>query len=688
MTSSLRECALDQRMRGRLTEASRGRGNSVISPGAKRSRKSDQAPLVDESKPRPSARPSISTKKVAAKARNEPKRKRQPSSGVDQSPALERHSPKRAAVHATVLPGGQAGTAVEPNHGSNGARVLVVDDQANMRRTLSMMLRMKGYEVDEAGSGDEGIELATSCPYEVVLTDLRMGGYDGIDVLRATKDAQPMAEVIVMTAYGTIESAVEAMQIGAFDYLQKPFTEQELIVKVGRALESRQLQGQVQAFAQEFKERFGFENIVGRSQAIRDVLARIVKIAPSSATVLITGEGGTGKELMAKALHANSQRAALPFVSVDCTSVSEQALESELFGHARNAFAGAKTARRGLFEEAIGSTIFLDKIEHTSKAFQAKLLRAIQDGEISRLGNTKAIRINVRVIVGTAEDLALAVEERRFRADLYYRLGVVRLALPPLRERREDIAPLAAHLLKKFSERTGVRTEVGPEVLEYLRSHPLPGNVAQLQSLLEQGALMAEDGRMRLDDICEQEPRNRQAASGVKLETKRPMVFISYARQDWQWLKQLQIHLKPLEQRGLIDRWDDSRIRPGTMWRDEIAESLERARLAVLLLSPEFLASEFIAENELPPLLKAASKNRTRILSVVVRPCLLEEHHELMQFSVFASARALSSMARNEQEETMVEVARSIVQEVKLSQGAQRSSGTFVKSSARAQTDK
>jgi two-component system, NtrC family, response regulator HydG len=545
-----------------------------------------------------------------------------------------------------------------------------------------MMLRGKGYDVDEASDGAKGIELVKSCSYEVVLTDLRMGEYDGIEVLRVTKETQPTTEVIVMTAYGTIESAVEAMRVGAFDYIQKPFTEQELIVKVGRARESRRLQGQVQAFAQEFKERYGFENIVGRSRAIRDVLARIVKIGPTNATVLITGEGGTGKELMAKALHANSSRAARPFVSVDCTSVSEQALESELFGHVRNAFPGAKAARRGLFEEASGSTIFVDNVEHTSKAFQAKLLRAIQNGELCRLGTNKSERIDVRVIVGTAEELQVAVREGRFREDLFYRLGVVRLALPPLRERREDIAPLVAHLLKKFSDRTGVRTQVGPEVLEYLQGHPLPGNVTQLQSLLEQGALMAQDGRMRLDDIRGQEPRNRRPVENDDAASIRPVVFISYARQDWPWLKQLQVHLKPLEQRGLIDRWDDSRIRPGTPWRDEIAVSLDRAKLAILLLSPDFLASDFITQNELPPLLEAASLNRTRILSVVVRPCLLEEHEDLQKFSMLGSTRPLSSMARNEQEEALVEIARSVIQEVR--SGTARSSGTFVKASARA----
>src|SRR6185436_4193027 len=270
-------------------------------------------------------------------------------------------------------------------------KILVVDDQRNMRTTLAMMLRGVGYEVDEAADGEQGAVSGSTGAFDLVLTDLRMGQKDGIDVLRAIKEAQPMTEVIVMTAYGTIESAVEAMRLGAFDYIQKPFTEQELIVKVSKALESRKLQGQVQLFAQEFRERYHFENIVGRSQAIRDVLTRVVKIAPTDATALITGESGTGKELVARAVHANSRRADRPFVTVNCAAITETLLESELFGHAVCAFTGASQARRGLFEEADGGTFFFDEIAETSLAFQAKLLRAIQDGEVRRVGENKTI---------------------------------------------------------------------------------------------------------------------------------------------------------------------------------------------------------------------------------------------------------------------------------------------------------
>ncbi|PKN31570.1 MAG: Fis family transcriptional regulator, partial [Deltaproteobacteria bacterium HGW-Deltaproteobacteria-20] len=302
------------------------------------------------------------------------------------------------------------------------AKILVVDDQRNMRTTLAMMLRGSGYDVDEAGDGTKGAELGATGAYDVVLTDLRMGTVDGIEVLRIIKQKMPMTEVVVMTAYGTIERAVEAMRLGAFDYIQKPFTEQELLMKVQRAVDNRRLTGQVQLFANEFKERYHFENIIGRSQAMRDVLGRIVKIAPSDATALITGESGTGKELVAKAIHANSRRNTKPFVTVNCAAITETLLESELFGHARGSFTGAVGARKGLMEEADGGTFFFDEIAETPLSFQAKLLRAIQENEIRRVGENKPVKVDVRIIAATNQDLIRSIEDKTFRQDLYYRL--------------------------------------------------------------------------------------------------------------------------------------------------------------------------------------------------------------------------------------------------------------------------
>ncbi len=381
------------------------------------------------------------------------------------------------------------------------AKVLVVDDQRNMRTTLALMLRGAGFEVEEAADGVQGAELGAKGAFDVVLTDLRMGSQDGIGVLRAVKEAEANAEVIVMTAYGTIESAVEAMRLGAFDYIQKPFTEEELLVKVQRAIEKRRLSGHVQLLTHEFKERYKFENIVGRSQAVRDVLGRIVKVAPTDATVLIQGESGTGKELVAKAIHANSRRADAPYVPVNCAAISETLLESELFGHARGSFTGAISARKGLFEEADGGTFFFDEITETPLAFQAKLLRAIQENEVRRVGENKPIRIDVRIIAATNQDLMTAVNEKRFRQDLYYRLNVARFVLPPLRERREDVALLFGHFLEKYNRKMQLKARAGEGVIEALTAYDFPGNVRELENIVEQAVALSGGGLISVDDV-------------------------------------------------------------------------------------------------------------------------------------------------------------------------------------------
>ena len=392
-------------------------------------------------------------------------------------------------------------------------KVLIADDQRNMRSTLAIMLRDAGYEVAEAHDGTHASELLGADAFDLVLTDLKMGATDGIAVLRHAKEITPLTEVIVMTAYGTIESAVEAMRLGAHDYIQKPFTEQELLLKVQKALERRRLAGEVSLLAAEFRERYRFENIIGRSAAIRDMLGRIVRIAPTDATVLITGESGTGKELVAKAVHANSKRANRPFVTVNCAAISETLLESELFGHVRGAFTGAVNARRGLFEEADGGTFFFDEIAETSPAFQAKLLRAIQEGEVRRLGDNRVVKIDARIIAATNQDLPSAIAEKRFRQDLFYRLNVARFVLPSLRDRREDIPLLIDHFLEKFNKKMGRRTVLAEGVLEHLMELPYAGNIRELENMVEQGVALALDGRITLEDITILEPTQNSRPS-------------------------------------------------------------------------------------------------------------------------------------------------------------------------------
>ena len=404
------------------------------------------------------------------------------------------------------------------------AKILVVDDQRNMRTTLAMMLRGAGHDVEEAENGEAAIERVGAEAYELVITDLKMGARDGMEVLRRTKDLSPLTEVMVMTAYGTIESAVEAMRAGANDYISKPFTEEELLVKVQKAIEKRRLSGEVSAMAAEFRERYRFDNIIGRSAAIRDVLARIVRIAPTDATVLITGESGTGKELVARAVHANSPRAERPFVSVNCAAITETLLESELFGHVRGAFTGAVATRKGLFEEANGGTFFFDEIAETPPSFQAKLLRAIQEGEIRRLGDNKSIHVDVRIIAATNQDLSAAIAEKRFRQDLYYRLNVARFVLPPLRERREDIPLLVDFFLDKYGRKMRRRVKLGDGVLDYLLGYEYVGNIRELENMIEQGVALAEAGVMRLDDIVSPEQRESRPAPAGGSQTLQDVV--------------------------------------------------------------------------------------------------------------------------------------------------------------------
>lgn len=394
------------------------------------------------------------------------------------------------------------------------AKILVVDDQYNMRTTLGILLRAAGHEVDEAPDADSAVARTRSGAYDLVLTDLRLGEKDGIEVLRRTREANALTEVILMTAHGTVESAVEAMKLGAYDYIEKPFSEEGLLVKVQRAVEKRQLGTQVAFLAQEFRDRYHFESIIGRSPAIREVLGRIVKIAASDATVLITGESGTGKEMVAKAVHANSRRADKPFVPVNCAALTETLLESELFGHARGAFTGAVSHRKGLIEEADGGTFFFDEIAETTPAFQAKLLRVLQEGEIRRVGENRPIKVDIRIVAATNQDLPRAITEKRFRQDLYYRLNVVRFMLPPLRERREDIAILVDHFLAKITRKANVNVRLGDGVIDFLLNYDFPGNIRELENMVEQGvALASQTGVIQLEDIAPQDlptaPRDR-----------------------------------------------------------------------------------------------------------------------------------------------------------------------------------
>lgn len=393
-------------------------------------------------------------------------------------------------------------------------RVLVVDDQRNMRATTALLLRAEGFEVAEAASGDEALEVLGRQPFDVMLTDLKMEPMDGLALLKRALEGGPPTQVIVMTAYGSIETAVEAMRRGAYDYVTKPFKEGELVHRVERAMERARLQSAVNLFADEFNQRHELTALVGKSAAISELKARISRVATSDATVLIQGESGTGKELVARAIHTLSLRRKAPFVPVNCAAITESLLESELFGHARGAFTGAVKARRGLFEEAHGGTIFIDEVTETAPSFQTKLLRVLQEGDVRRVGESTSIKVDVRTVAATNRDIEREVAEKRFRQDLYYRLAVVPLVVPPLRERLDDVPLLAQHFLERANARNRRPHRLSQGAVEHLMTYGFPGNVRELENLVEQAAALAEQEVLGPEDFpLRRKPVEAQAAA-------------------------------------------------------------------------------------------------------------------------------------------------------------------------------
>ncbi len=382
------------------------------------------------------------------------------------------------------------------------ASILIVDNERSVRLTLGLLLKERGHQVREAASGEEALELVRGEVFDLAITDLKMAHTSGMDVLRATKAASSQTEVIVLTGHGTIESAVEAMRLGAFHYVTKPYNSQEMLLTVEKALERHRLVREVRNLREQVRNRFGFESILGKSPQMQRLLEQVAQVARTEATVLIEGESGTGKELIARAIHGNSARAEGPFVPVNCAALPESLLESELFGHIKGAFTGAGTTRKGLFEEADRGTILLDEIGDTTLAMQAKLLRVLQDGEIRRVGSSTPIRVDVRVLAATNKSLQEMVRAATFREDLFYRLNVVSLRVLPLRERREDIVDLAHHFLKRSRERQGKpAAEFNREALELLQRHPWPGNVRELENAVERGVVLCPENGIRPEDL-------------------------------------------------------------------------------------------------------------------------------------------------------------------------------------------
>jgi two-component system response regulator HydG len=378
-------------------------------------------------------------------------------------------------------------------------RILVVDDEPSMRTTLSILLKRKGYRVSLAASGAEALPMLAPGEYDMILTDLKMEGMDGIEFLRHIKAVDPQAEVLIFTAYGTIATAVEAMKLGAYDYIGKPFDEEELLLKIARALERKALVREVQDLRQELQ---GQGRIVAASKEMREVLAKIDQVAPTDATVLIEGESGTGKELVARAIHQGSVRRHRPFIPINCSTFPETLLESELFGYEKGAFTGADKSRKGLFEAAHTGTLFLDEIADMPLSLQGRLLRVLQEGEVRRLGSTQPIRVDVRIVTATNKRVDSLVAQGILRDDLFYRLNVVRISIPPLRERPDDIIPLARHFLEVYKKKAKTKiTGFAPDAAQAMLAHPWPGNVRELENAVERGIILCRSSSITAQEL-------------------------------------------------------------------------------------------------------------------------------------------------------------------------------------------
>jgi DNA-binding NtrC family response regulator len=378
--------------------------------------------------------------------------------------------------------------------------MLVIEDEDKLRRVIELQLRSAGFEVDHSRTAEEGIRLADRA--DLILTDLRLPGMDGMELLSQIRRQNTQTPVIVMTAYGTVENAVEAMKMGASDFLLKPFSLDHLMAVVNKALEFRALRDENRKLREELGFRYEFDNIVGRSKPMRDIFATLSRVAPTRATVLLAGESGTGKDLIARAIHYHSPRRDRPFVKINCTAIPENLMESELFGYEKGAFTGANTSKPGKFEQADTGTVFLDEIGDVPPSIQVKLLRVLQEREFERLGSNKTRQIDVRVLAATNVDLREALERGTFREDLYYRLNVVPVDIPPLRDRKEDIPFLAQHFLDKLMRDTGSRVErLSEEAVRRLESYHWPGNVRELENVIERSVVLCSDTVLTAEDV-------------------------------------------------------------------------------------------------------------------------------------------------------------------------------------------
>jgi two-component system response regulator PilR (NtrC family) len=376
-------------------------------------------------------------------------------------------------------------------------KILVADDEQSMREFLDIMLKKEGYKVSLASNGEEVVKLVENDLFDLILLDIRMPKLDGLTALKKIKANSPETIVIMITAYASADTAIKAMKEGAYDYITKPFKVEEIKLIIKNSLEKKNLQKENTLLKQVVRDRYHFGNIIGQSQKMTALYDLLEKVSPTKTNILITGESGTGKELVAKAIHYNSPRKEKPFVTLNCGAIPESLIESELFGHMKGAFTDAIATKKGLFEVADEGTIFLDEISELPLLMQVKLLRILQDKEFKRVGGTEDIRVDVRIISATNKDLEEAVKEKRFREDLFYRLNVIQIKLPPLRDRKEDIQILANHFSKKYSE----ELRISPEAHQILLHYDYPGNVRELQNIIERAVALESSQELTLNNL-------------------------------------------------------------------------------------------------------------------------------------------------------------------------------------------
>lgn len=440
-------------------------------------------------------------------------------------------------------------------------KILIIDDEKGMLEFLSIMLAKDGFSVATSNRGQEGINMFKNTHFDLVIVDIKMPEISGIDVLKSIRSYNSSAVVVMITAYASVDTAIKAMKLGAFDYIAKPFKIERIRVVIRKALQQRKLLDENINLKEQLKSEYDFKNIIGNSLPIRDLFDKVRKISRTDAVVLLYGETGTGKGLFARAIHCNSPRKSEPFISIDCGALTETLLESELFGHVKGAFTGAIEHKKGLFEAADGGTIFLDEVGVASPQIQTKLLRVLQEHEIKRVGGNKSIKVDVRVIAATNTDLEQQIKDGKFREDLFYRLSVIPIVLPPLRERIDDIPLLISHFLEKHARKAGSKIKKMPsEVVQILMEYNWPGNIRELENVIERAVVLEEGDTIAMeslpDKLREQEieiDEERLIAEGLKNtidQTERNIILKAFeecAGNQYQTAKKLKVSRQNLQ---------------------------------------------------------------------------------------------------------------------------------------------